>query len=81
MKKIIDLLFENSDLNYKTFTSNLIPNINIDSIIGVRIPVLRKFAKEVFNAIQSAKKKGSPEINSEPPIVCLSIVRLYRILL
>ncbi len=47
MKKIIDLLFENSDLNYKTFTSNLIPNINIDSIIGVRIPVIRKICKSL----------------------------------
>ena len=45
MKKIIDKLFENRDLKYREFTSSLIPNINIDNIIGVRIPVIRKIAK------------------------------------
>jgi 3-methyladenine DNA glycosylase AlkD len=42
-------LFKNQDLKYKSFQSKLIPNINSDKILGVRIPVLRKIAKQVYN--------------------------------
>ena len=46
--EIIDkFLFDNQDLKYKEFNSKLIPNINKDKIIGVRIPLLRKYAKEI----------------------------------
>ena len=41
-------LFEFQDLKYKEFHSKLMPTINQNLIIGVRVPVLRKFAKEVF---------------------------------
>ena len=40
-------LFELQDLKYKEFHSNLCPNI--DDIIGVRVPVLREYAKELYN--------------------------------
>lgn len=39
-------LFKNQDLNYKAFHSKLIPTVSADKIIGVRIPVLRKIAKQ-----------------------------------
>lgn len=41
------------DKNYAEFHSKLIPNIEKDKIIGVRIPVLRKFAKEFLKTDQS----------------------------
>lgn len=40
------MLFESQDLGYKEFQSKLIPNIDKDTVIGVRTPQLRKFAKE-----------------------------------
>jgi len=46
MKSVIEQLFELQDLSYKDFHKKLIPNIDEDDIIGVRTPVLRKFAKE-----------------------------------
>lgn len=46
MKSVIEQLFELQDLSYKNFHKKLIPNIDEDNIIGVRTPVLRKFAKE-----------------------------------
>ncbi|MGP1489298.1 MAG: DNA alkylation repair protein [Peptoanaerobacter stomatis] len=46
MKSVIEQLFELQDLSYKDFHKKLIPNIDEDNIIGVRTPVLRKFAKE-----------------------------------
>ncbi|AOR24121.1 DNA alkylation repair protein [Clostridium taeniosporum] len=38
-------IFELSDVKYKEFHSKLCPNTN--NIVGVRVPVLRKFAKEI----------------------------------
>ena len=35
------------DLNYKAYTSKLIPNISKDNILGVRIPLLRKMVKSL----------------------------------
>ena len=40
-------LFKLQDKEYKEFQSKLIPNINKDNIIGIRIPHLRKLAKEI----------------------------------
>lgn len=39
-------LFKNQDLEYKAFHSKLIPNVPPDEIIGVRVPVMRKIAKQ-----------------------------------
>ena len=43
------------DKTYKDFHSKLMPTINSDSIIGVRVPVLRDYAKKLFkeNSIES----------------------------
>ena len=38
-------LFKNQDLKYKEFHSKLLPTVNSDKIIGVRIPQLRKMGK------------------------------------
>lgn len=43
-------LFEMQDLKYKDFQGKLIPGIDPDTIIGVRIPALRRYAKELFRA-------------------------------
>ncbi|MDE5974603.1 MAG: DNA alkylation repair protein [Eubacterium sp.] len=40
-------LFNNQDLEYKAFHSRLVPTVKPDKIIGVRIPVLRKIAKNL----------------------------------
>ncbi|MEF9916336.1 MAG: DNA alkylation repair protein [Lachnospiraceae bacterium] len=46
-------LFELQDIGYRDFHAKLIPTINPDTIIGVRTPVLRKFAKEFGKHPQS----------------------------
>lgn len=46
-KTITGGLFALKDENYRRFHAKLIPDIPIDNIIGVRTPVLRKYAKEV----------------------------------
>lgn len=40
-------LFSMQDLEYKAFHSRLMPTISPETIIGVRTPALRKFAKEM----------------------------------
>ncbi len=47
-------LFELQDLQYKAFHSKLMPTVNPDKIIGIRVPALRRFAKE-FAKIQEAE--------------------------
>ena len=39
-------LFALQDIGYRDFHSRLIPNIDKAQIIGIRMPILRKFAKE-----------------------------------
>ena len=46
---ILKRLFEMQDTGYRDFHSKLMPNIDKDKIIGIRIPSLRSFAKEINN--------------------------------
>ena len=45
MKSVEDELFELRDIKYKEFHSRLMPTVDRERIIGVRTPVLRKYAK------------------------------------
>lgn len=47
-------LFEMQDLSYRDFHSKLMPTVDKEKIIGVRVPELRKFAKE-FAKTEEAK--------------------------
>ena len=48
-KEIQKSLFDLQDLKYRDFTAKLTPNINPETIIGVRMPLLRALAKEYEN--------------------------------
>ena len=45
MNRITAELFTLQDLEYKSFNAKLIPTISPDKIIGIRTPVLRKYAR------------------------------------
>ena len=47
MDKVENFLLANIDEEYREFTLPLIPNIDKDSFLGVRLPLLKKFAKEL----------------------------------
>ena len=47
MDAITDKLFKLQDKKYQDFSSKLIPNIDKDTIIGVKNPKLRELAKEI----------------------------------
>lgn len=46
IKEIRQILLAESEEKYRKFSSTLIPNI--DNVLGVRLPKLRKFAKEIY---------------------------------
>lgn len=46
MTHLQEELFELQDIKYRDFNSSLIPGIDKETVIGIRTPVLRKFAKE-----------------------------------
>ena len=60
MKKIVNTLFKKEDLEYKKFISSLIPNIDESNIIGVRVPIIRKIAKNMSSEEVSIFLKELP---------------------
>lgn len=47
METITKHLFELQDIKYRDFSAKLVPTVDINSIIGVRTPQLRAYAKEL----------------------------------
>lgn len=47
---LYDKLYPLADEKFKAFTSALTPTVEKNNVIGVRIPLLRKFAKEFFKS-------------------------------
>ena len=46
-------LFELKDEKYKQFSASLMPTVDPDTVIGVRVPLLRKLAKEIKRGADS----------------------------
>lgn len=55
MTEVQNVLFSLSDKQYRNFHSKLIPNIDPDIIIGVRVPVLRQYASKIKLSALAAK--------------------------
>ena len=49
--EILQKLFSLRDVGYKEFNSSLIPSVNKDTVIGVRTPLLKGYAKEIKNSL------------------------------
>lgn len=50
---ILERLSAAQDKNYAVFQAGLIPNVSLEKIIGVRIPVLRSISKSIFKECKS----------------------------
>ena len=48
-------LFQLQDADYRTFRCKLIPTVDPETVIGVRMPALRKFAKEFGKTPEAAE--------------------------
>jgi len=53
--ELVKKLFENQDLKYKEFHTTLVPGIPTDTYVGVRVPVLRKLAKDFLKSASPAE--------------------------
>ena len=49
MTQIQKMLFDLQDAEYREFMVKLIPNVNPDTVIGIRMPALKALAKELKN--------------------------------
>lgn len=47
MNKIREYLLSQQDIKYRNFTLPLIPNVDEKTFIGVRLPVIKKYAKDL----------------------------------
>ncbi|MBE6835297.1 MAG: DNA alkylation repair protein [Ruminococcaceae bacterium] len=50
MTEIQKFLFDNRDLKYRSFSLKLIPNIDEKTVVGVRAPVLKEKAKQMYKS-------------------------------
>ena len=55
MTEIQKKLFEMQDTGYREFHSKLMPETDKEKVIGVRTPVLRKFAKQIYGTPEADK--------------------------
>ena len=55
MEEIQKHLFELQDMAYRDFHSRLMPCVDKETIIGIRVPVLRKYAKSIAGTELSEK--------------------------
>ena len=53
-------LLKNIDLKYKNFNSKLIPNINNNKILGVKVPIIREISKNIKEEDAKLFKKQLP---------------------
>lgn len=80
MDIIKNYLLSQQDIKYRNFTLPLIPNVDKDSFIGVRLPVIKKFAKELDNKTKSDFISSLPHKYHEENILhslILSTVKDY----
>lgn len=54
IRRVQEQLFEMQDKDYRDFHSKLIPNISPERMIGVRMPALRKYAKQFGKTEEAA---------------------------
>lgn len=47
MDKIKEYLLANQDIKYRDFALSLLPNIDKETFIGVRLPIIKKYAKQL----------------------------------
>ena len=57
--ELVKRLLAEQDLKYRDFHASLLPNIDKKSIIGVRVPTMRKIAKEFVDSAVKEAAKGS----------------------
>ena len=69
MDKIKEYLLSHQDIKYRDFTLPLLPNINKDTFIGVRLPTIKKYAKDLNKNSREEFLKSLPHQYHEENIL------------
>ena len=69
MDKVKDFLLANKDQKYRDFTLPLIPNVDEKTFIGVRLPFIKKYAKEIDNDTKKEFLSSLPHFYHEENIL------------
>ena len=80
MDKVKEFLLSNQDLKYRDFTLPLLPNIDEKTFIGVRLPVIKKYAKDLDAKSREEFLSSLPHYYHEENILhafILSIIKDY----
>ncbi|MBQ6024855.1 MAG: DNA alkylation repair protein [Lachnospiraceae bacterium] len=76
---VYEELLKVKDDKYKEFQAKLVPNIDPDTILGVKTPEMRQIAKEVFNSKEKdAFLKDLPHKYYEENLVHFFIISLIK---
>ena len=76
---VYELLLEVKDENYREFQAKLVPNIDSETIIGVRTPQMREVAKKVFKSdMVESFLKDFPHKYYEENLVHFFIIALIK---
>ena len=59
MTSLQERLFTMQDKQYAAFHAKLTPGVPMESFIGIRVPVLRKFAKRIYKGIRMQRFPSS----------------------
>ena len=65
--EICEKLFSMQDTKYRDFQAKLIPTVSPSSVIGVRTPLLRTFAKELSKSLEHGDGEGVNDFLSSIP--------------
>ncbi len=69
MDKIKEYLLSKQDIGYRNFTLPLLPNIDEKTFIGVRLPILKKYAKDLDEKSRKEFLKSLPHQYHEENIL------------
>ena len=69
MNKIREYLLSEQDIKYRNFTLPLIPNVDENTFIGVRLPIIKRYAKELSEKDRLEFLNGLPHQYHEENIL------------
>ncbi|MBQ9457910.1 MAG: DNA alkylation repair protein [Bacilli bacterium] len=69
MTEIQNYLVAQADRKYRDFTLPLIPNVDPKTFLGVRLPLLKKYAKELSPEVRGAFMDSLPHVYHEENIL------------
>ena len=76
---LYERLLEVRDEEYRQFQVKLVPNIDPNTVLGVRTPQMREIAKEVFNSIERDEFLSSlPHQYYEENLIHFFVIAMYR---